>query len=378
MDEQFSGGVFNDELPTGRAGAEITLAPGALEAVTTDGSVFVIPYRECQIEIGGFNNRMVFCRTQDRSVTVFCDHKKFAKSLSAAASGVLDNQLGASKRQMKSRSRRATAFGFACLVGIILLCIGGYFGVRYGVSAAIQVMPVSVDRAIGQSAFGTMDVGGPEINDAVVVGAVEQMVERLKPHAAIDGLEFEVHVVDSPVLNAFCLPGGIIVVYTGLIEEAKSPEQVAAVLAHEMSHATLRHGMERVGQSLGFWAAATFLIGDLTGLMAAGTELFHYAAVNSYSRGQEDAADAEGVKMLYEAGIDPSGMAQFFQILEEEHGDVPDALAWISTHPQHADRIDSVNAIIKSLPKKEYTPIDVDWKEVQDRATMKKNPPGDG
>ncbi|WP_235034400.1 M48 family metallopeptidase [Roseiconus lacunae] len=378
IDEQYSGGVFNEQLPSGRAGAEITLATAAIEAITPTGERFAIPYRDCQIEMGGFNNRMVFCRNPDRTVTIFCDHKKFSKSLSTAACGVLDNQLGASKQQMKRQSRRGMLFGTACLVGILVLLVGGYFGIRFGASAAIHALPVSVDRQIGDAAYASMDTGGPEINDPVVVSAIETMVERLEPHAAVEAMEFEVHVIDSPMMNAFCLPGGVIVVYTGLIKQAEDPEQVAAVLAHEMSHATLRHGLERISQSLGFWAAATLVIGDVSGLMAAGAELFHYAAVNSYSRGQEDAADAEGVRMLHAAGIDPSGMARFFEILEEEHGDIPDALAWISTHPQHADRIESVNAIVETLPNKEYTPIDVDWEQVQARATKRPNPQGDG
>ena len=112
--------------------------------------------------------------------------------------------------------------------------------------------------------------------------------------------------------------------------------------------------------------------------MAAGADLFQYAAVNSYSRGQEDAADAEGVRMLHEAAIDPGGMARFFELLEEEHGDIPDMLAWISTHPQHADRIDSVNEIVRSLPKRDYEPIEVDWQVIQDKVNNKPNLAGDG
>ncbi|MCC9602925.1 M48 family metallopeptidase [Stieleria sp. JC731] len=378
IDQQFSGGVFNDELPTGRAGAEITLTPLAIEALSINGDRYVIPYRDCKIEMGGFNNQMVFCRNPERSVTIFCDHKKFAKSLSEQSSGILEDQLGASKRVIKAQSRRAMLFGFACFVGLVVLTVAGYFAVRHGTPAAIHAMPVSVDKKIGDQAYAAMDHGGPEVHDEVVVGAIEKMVDRLAPHAAVEGIEFEIHVIDSPVTNAFCLPGGVIVVYTGLIKQAKTAEQVAAVVAHEMSHATLRHGMERVAQSLGLWAGASLLFGDVTGVVAAGIEFFQFAAVNSYSRGQEDAADAEGVRMLHAAGIDPKGMAEFFEIMEEEHGDVPDVLAWISTHPQHEDRIASVNALVDALPKTQYTPIEADWEQVQERATKGPNPKGEG
>ena len=129
----------------------------------------MIPYRECEIEMGGFNNRMVFCRDPDKTVTIFCDDKKFPKALSAASSGLLDEQLGISIRKMRGQSRRATIFGAACLIGIVLFLVGCYYGVRYGAIAAIHAMPVSVDRKIGEAAFESMDVGGPEVDDQDVV-----------------------------------------------------------------------------------------------------------------------------------------------------------------------------------------------------------------
>ena len=71
-----SGGVFCDSIDGGRAGAEIELQPVGIRARLHDGSVILIAYRQCQIEVGGFSGRMVFCRTPDRSVTIFCEARK--------------------------------------------------------------------------------------------------------------------------------------------------------------------------------------------------------------------------------------------------------------------------------------------------------------
>jgi beta-barrel assembly-enhancing protease len=365
MHERFSGGVFSESLANGRAGAEISLTLGAVSARTPDGKTFEVSFRECQIEVGGYNGRMIFCRDPQKTVTIFCDDRKFARALLTASVGTLDAQLGAAVKRVRSQSRRGTMWGVAGLLSILLLLVGCYFGVRFASRAAVHALPMSVDQQIGQAAFKAMDLGGTKVNDPIVVGAIQKIVDELKPHAALAGLDFEVHVVDSAQMNAFCLPGGVIVVYTGLIAGAENAEQVAAVIGHEMAHATLRHGMERTSQSLGMWAAISMLIGDASGLIASGADLFQIAVVNSYSREQEDAADVEGVRMMHEAGINPTAMADFFQIMEHKHGEMPEIFAWISTHPQHGDRIASVKATVAALPQRDYTPLDIDWQQVQ-------------
>lgn len=157
------------------------------------------------------------------------------------------------------------------------------------------------------------------------------------------------------------------VVYTGLITAAESPGQLAAVISHEMAHATLRHGLSRISQTLGLTAAVSLLIGDTAGIMAAAEEFFTAASINSYSRQQETEADLEGVRMLHAAAIDPSGMPSLFELLKEEHGELPEALVWVSTHPDHASRIEETQSMIDSLPTKPYKPIELDWEALKSR-----------
>lgn len=344
---------------------------GGVSARVPSGETFFVPYRDCQVELGGNSGRMVFCRDGDRTVTIFCEDRKFPAALSLASSGTLDGQLGESLRKRRRASRRDRTVLLGVLVGFWLLIVAGYFGVRIGARAAVKALPTSVDRQIGSTAFESMDLGGPEIKDEIVLGAMQSIVDRLTPHAAIDGMEFDVHVVDSPTINAFALPGGKIVVFTGLIKNAENIEQVAAVLGHEMSHATLRHGIERMGQSMGIYAAVSLLVGDAGGLIAMAADLFQVASINSYSREQENAADEEGVRMLHSAGIDPMSMATFFELLEKQHGDLPDAIAWISTHPDHASRIENVESMVAALPEREYQPFEIDWPSVQVQLQVK-------
>lgn len=363
----FSGGVFSDTIDGGRSGAEIELSQGGICARTPDGDSFVIPFHQCQVEIGGFSGRMVFCRNQDRSLTIFCEDRGFPASLAQASAGLLDESLREKLKQRRREARRGRWIGALALAGIVVLVVAGYLGIRAAARAAVHALPVSVDRQIGQLAFASMDLGGPEVADPVVVGAMQSIVDRLAPHAAMDDMQFEVHVVDSPTVNAFALPGGTIVVFTGLIGQAADADQVAGVLSHEMAHATLRHGLARIGQSLGLAAGVQLLLGDTQGLVAAGAELFQLASINSYSRDQEEAADEEGVRMLHAARIDPLALARFFETLQEEHGALPGVVSWISTHPQHEARIAAVRDQLASLPIEKYRPTELDWAEVQRR-----------
>ena len=329
----FAGGVFHESIDGGRIGADLELTHDGVKAVSRDGRRFLVRYSECRIDVGGYNDRMVFCRNEDRSLTIFCEDKRFPAALVFVSGGLLDEQLQQKQKSLKSKNRRGQGLTLAVLVGIAVCIVAAYFGIRSAGAAAAKAVPVSVDTQIGKHSYLAMDPGGPEIDDEVVVDSIRKMTDRLAPHAAIPGLKFEVHVIQSPDLNAFCLPGGVIVIYTGLIEAAQQPEQVAGVLAHEMAHATLRHGVERISQSLGIAAAANLLFGDIQGVLALGSELFQLASINSYSRDQESAADSEGVRMMYAAALDPLSMAQFFEIMKEQEGNFPKQLAWISTMP---------------------------------------------
>jgi predicted Zn-dependent protease len=197
------------------------------------------------------------------------------------------------------------------------------------------------------------------------VDAVKEMIARLEPHSELKGLNFEVRVMDSPEVNAFCLPGGKIVVYTGLLRKAKTAEQVAGVLSHEMAHAIKRHGLQSVTESLGIIVAIELMIGDVGGLVALGVELGKSAALTGYSREAETEADLVGVRMLHAAAIDPLELSSFFEMLKDEGDDTPDAIAWLSTHPQHAVRIATIRGELANLEAQQYRPLAIDWDDVQ-------------
>jgi len=166
-------------------------------------------------------------------------------------------------------------------------------------------------------------------------------------------------LIKSGETNAFAAPGGFIFITTGLYSKLKNEEQLACVLAHEISHVTLKHGLGAIKSSrlteaftiLGTEAVKEYSPSQLASLTTAfeGTidDIVNKMVVNGYSRSQEFDADEEAVKVAYKAGYNPAGLAEFLGTLaEESKGD--EGAGFNKTHPPAADRKANTEKIIKS------------------------------
>jgi len=159
---------------------------------------------------------------------------------------------------------------------------------------------------------------------------------------------YKFFVIDSPIVNAFALPGGYIYLSRGLIALANNEAQMAAVLAHEAGHITGRHSAERYSQSVVTGLGAGILgavlgepgVADALGL---GANLY----LSSYSRGQESEADTLGLRYMSQAGYDPDQMAAFLSNLQAQSGldaqlagkNTQPSVNYFSTHPATKDRV---------------------------------------
>lgn len=201
-----------------------------------------------------------------------------------------------------------------------------------------------VDEAV---AILSQRMGGgaePRLCDgAAGKAALDRLAARLT--AARDlPLMPEIHVLDAPTVNAFALPGGQIVLLSGLIDAAHDPAEVAGVLAHEIGHAVLRHPLEIVIEQAGLATLLGFLIGDVSGstIIVAGTQFLLLA---SYTRAAEREADAVAVELLNEADISAEPMAAFFDRLAAESEPDGSALSMLRTHPLSDERADAIRTM---------------------------------
>ncbi|MCE3004459.1 MAG: M48 family metallopeptidase [Xanthomonadaceae bacterium] len=184
--------------------------------------------------------------------------------------------------------------------------------------------------------------------------AVEQYLAKAHGVPATtrwDAFQWEVAVIESPQVNAFCLPGGKIAVYTGIIPVARNEHALAAIMGHEIAHALLRHGAERMAQQklvqIG-QVAASMSIGDMDPrqqqmVMAALGAGARYGLVLPFSRDHETEADRVGLMLAAAACYDPRESIGLWERMgQASGGGAPPE--FMSTHPAGATRIQQLQA----------------------------------
>lgn len=157
-----------------------------------------------------------------------------------------------------------------------------------------------------------------------------------------------INVIDGAMVNAFAAPGGQVAILRGLIDAAESPEEVAAVLAHELGHVVARDPVRLSLRAAGTAGLFSLVIGDITGgAVVAGmaTQLLDA----SYSRAAERAADDFAAEALIRVGVSPQALAAFFERLEDADGS-SDLMGYFSTHPATLERIETALAKAENAP----------------------------
>ena len=369
----FRGTVTRGVAPAPRS-ATITLEGGALVARTDDGETLEIALSALTLEPGGFEGDFVFCRpaalAPGEDLTFALSDPAFVEALRATGLASLEPQL-ARVAKHRASARRGAWIGMGA-VALVIAALGALlWSTPAMLAASVGALPVSIDRALGDAAAGEVAFG-PEVHDPVLRGAVEEIVARLAAHAGAEGHELRVTVVASDDVNAFALPGGRITVLTGLLRESESGEQVAGVIAHEIAHVTRRHGVRNLAHRAGISLALQLLVGgDAEAWTVLAADAAALAHQSHYSREQESEADIEAVRTMARAGFDPAALAGFFRVMQraEGGGPSPAVASWLSTHPDHAERIARVEALAASPEvvsvRAPSRPLVADWAAVR-------------
>lgn len=230
---------------------------------------------------------------------------------------------------------------------------GGTVGVdRKQQMGVLTPSPQQVDQAARQQyvqVLGEADKKGALNRDARQAERVRAIARRLIPHTSVfrddaPGWNWEVNVIDSDQANAWCMPGGKIAVYTGLIDKLKmTDDELAAVTGHEIAHALREHARERMGRaqmaSLGAAVAEIGLeIFSGVRLGGAGNSFAQAMFVLPNSRENEQEADRIGVELAARGGYDPRAAITLWQKMgKASGGGAPPQ--WLSTHPSNDARI---------------------------------------
>lgn len=307
--------------------------PDALE-VEVDGDRFFWP-----LEHGG----MEWERTVSTLRITFGEHPRrviitrdklfistFVKRMQyAGRRGVYDRTL--------SLARKGPLFFF---LGLVALVVVGYLWVLpFTAERLALLLPLEVDRQIGQASYNSVMLGMDEDSTRSVV--LQRFGDKL---ALSEKFDLRFHLVESDQVNAFAMPGGDIVVFSGIVDGMEHPEQLAALLAHEATHVDERHSMRMMVRQMAGYLFLSLLVGDVNAVIGLLAENADNLRNLSYSRNLETDADRHGMERMQAAGVDPKGMVQLLQLLEAEAGDMPDELSFLSSHPLTEERIAKANA----------------------------------
>ncbi len=246
------------------------------------------------------------------------------------------------------------------LAGIMAFFLTGYLSIHGALPFVVDLIPPEWEKQIGEFAFENYQLGKKTLDSPAVIQAVEEIVQRIDRFDNMD-LSYELIVIDAEMINAFAFPGGYIVVTSGLLKNADAPEEVAGVLAHELTHVIERHGMKKLVRQAGLGVLIGIVFGDVSALSQL-IELGAQLDSLSFDRDQEDLADEGAIQILQAASISPAYLAHFFEKIEKADavtGDIPELFR---THPVTEDRINRVKQ--STEPTRPYH-FDMDWPAVK-------------
>ena len=193
--------------------------------------------------------------------------------------------------------------------------------------------------------------------DARLNTILQRVGDRIKKVANRPDYQWQFTLIDSKEQNAFCLPGGKVAFYTGILPIAQNEAGIATVMGHEVAHATQRHGGQRITQSMGTQVGLAALTGILGGRDSSEKRLLLGAlgmgatvgVILPFSRDNESEADEVGLKYMAAAGYDPREAVAFWDRFAKATG-VKGPPAFLSTHPSSKGRME---ALQRDLPKVE-------------------------
>jgi len=225
---------------------------------------------------------------------------------------------------------------FAVLAALLFTAVAAQ--ARYVPKECKNEYSVQEEIALGQQYESRIFRDMPVLSDYdPLVQYVSTIGLRLAQFAPGYRWPFRFHIINVPEINAYTLPGGVVFINMGAIQAAENEAQLAGILAHEIAHAQQRHitcNMTRADRNILYNITGPGLISALTFL--------------HMSREMEKQADLMGADILFDAGYDPDGMPQFFQIIQDEYGNGGAQI--LRDHPNPGNRIQYINEEIASLP----------------------------
>ncbi len=219
------------------------------------------------------------------------------------------------------------------------------------------MLPMAKEASLGAQEHAKVQQTYGKFMSGPIAEYVNRVGQKVAKNTERKDVTYRFHVIDSPMVNAFALPGGYIYVSRGLLTLANSEAELAGVIGHEIGHVTARHAAERMSQGTLVGLGAAVIGAAVGGAAGQAASLGSNLYISSYSRGQEHQSDELGVRYISRAGYDPRAMSKFLRSLDaqskleaKEAGKKGSGFNYFSTHPLTAERIHQAAAEAGKYP----------------------------
>ena len=241
-------------------------------------------------------------------------------------------------------------------IATLIIIAGCTYKTPYTNRSQMIFMSQKEEMALGEKSYKESLSQSKIITGTKDATRIKNIGARIAKVANRNDFQWEFNLVEDEAINAFCLSGGKVVVYTGILKMAKNDDQLATVISHEIAHALARHGAERMSSSMvqqGLQVVGNIALGVtapqyqnlFNQTYGVGTQL---GVMLPYGRMQESEADEIGIYLMSQAGYNVNEALKFWENMSEGKKEGSD---FFSTHPSSTNRISDIQKVIAKLPK---------------------------
>ena len=203
----------------------------------------------------------------------------------------------------------------------------------------VEEVSISTEEKLGNLLWKSISEKDESIDDKLVFLPVDTILTKLCRANHIDRDDIKLHIIDRSEINAFAMPGGHLVIYSGLIDASSSEEELCGIIGHELAHIKLNHVMKNLIKEVGLSVLLSMTSG---GGGDIAKEMAKQLTSTAYNRKLEKEADLKAVDYMVEADVDPEPFAEFMYALSTTDGDLENLMSWVSTHPASRARAEYI------------------------------------
>jgi predicted Zn-dependent protease len=366
--------IIHPQVNGGRGSGQIEISINEV-VFTSEDFTYKISFNNLAINAGGAGNRFIFLKEKNQEdISIYTSDKSILKD-----ANILNNkQFTEEVKQSKSVVNKPLIL-VGVVLGILAIFIGSLFLMKNSmIEGVANQVPKEWEKTAGDKLFSTLSLQYHFIKNDSLKKEFLKVAAPLFKQIESEGYKIDLYFVNDPTINAFALPGGKVIIQTGLIQNAKNWEEVMGVLGHELAHVTRRHHIRGVISNVGIFVVLSAVLGDVSALAGTFANLGGELTSLANSRDFENEADETGLAFLEKAKMNPSGMISFFETLKKEHATSLDStlnstvdLSFLSTHPNTQDRIDNLKEKVKVMKTQEFIALPNNFKSFKE-ALLKK------